>query len=52
MGQMTWALELKPYLYNNDDPWKKIDTLSTEIAPTATKMVIFGPKKAYPGMGT
>ena len=24
---------------------KKIDTLSTEIAPAATKMVIFGPKK-------
>ena len=47
MGQMTWALELKPYLYNNDDPWKKIDTLSTEIAPTETKMVKLGPKKAY-----
>ena len=31
---------------------KKIDTLSTEIAPTATKMVIFGPKKAYLGTGT
>ena len=24
---------------------KKIDTLSTEIAPAATNMVIFGPKK-------
>ena len=31
---------------------KKIDTLSTEIAPTATKMVIFGPKKAYSSTGT
>ena len=47
MGQMTSALELQPYLYNNDDPWKKFDSLSTEIAPTATKMVKFGPKKAY-----
>ena len=26
---------------------KKIDTLSTEIAPAATKMVKFGPKKVY-----
>ena len=26
---------------------KKIGTLSTEIAPTETKMVKFGPKKAY-----
>ena len=47
MGQMACALELKPYLHNNDDPWKKIGTLSTEIAPTETKMVKFGPKKAY-----
>ena len=31
---------------------KKIDTLSTEIAPAATKMVKFGPKKAYLSMGT
>ena len=23
MGQMACALELKPYLHNNDDPWKK-----------------------------
>ena len=49
MGQMTCALELKPYFYNNDDLWKKIDTLSTEIAPAATKM---GPKKAYLSTGT
>ena len=27
---------------------KKIDTLSTEITPAATKMVIFGPKKHIP----
>ena len=52
MGQMTWALELKPYLHNNDDPWKKIDTLSTEIAPAATKKVKFGLKKAYLSTGT
>ena len=52
MGQMTWALELKPYLHNNDDPWKKIDTLSTEITPAATKMVIFGLKNAYSGTST
>ena len=52
MDQMACALELKPYLHNNDDPWKKIDTLSTEIAPAATKMVKFGPKKAYLSMGT
>ena len=31
---------------------KKIDTLSTEITPTASKMVIFDPKKAYSSMGT
>ena len=31
---------------------KKIDTLSTEIAPAATKMVKFGPKKAYLSTGT
>ena len=31
---------------------KKIDTLSTEITPAATKMVIFGPKKAYSSTGT
>ena len=52
MGQMTCALELKPYSYNNDDPWKKIDTLSTEIAPAATKKVKFGLKKAYLSTGT
>ena len=52
MGQMTCALELKPYFYNNDDPWKKIDTLSTEIAPAATEMVKFGLKKAYLSTGT
>ena len=49
---MTSASELKPYLYSNDDPQKKIDSLSTEIAPAATKMVKFGPKKAYLSMGT
>ena len=31
---------------------KKIDTLSTEIAPAAINMVIVGPKKAYLSMGT
>ena len=31
---------------------KKIDTLSTKIAPTATKMVKFGPKKPYLSTGT
>ena len=31
---------------------KKFDSLSTEIAPTATKMVKFGPKKAYLSTGT
>ena len=45
MGQKACALELKPYLHNNDDLWKKIDTFSPEITPAATKMVIFGPKK-------
>ena len=47
MGQMACALELKPYLHNNGDPWKKIGTLSTEMAPAEIKMVKFGPKKAY-----
>ena len=51
-GQMTCALELKPYFHNNDDPWKKIGTLSTEIGPAATKIVKFWPKKAYLSMGT
>ena len=45
MGHMAHALELKPYLHNNDDPWKKIGTLSTEMAPAEIKMVKFGPKK-------
>ena len=31
---------------------KKFDSLSTEIAPAATKMVKFGPKKAYLSTGT
>ena len=31
---------------------KKIDTLSTEIAPAATKKVKFGLKKAYLSTGT
>ena len=44
---MTCALELKPYFDNNEDPWKKIGTLSTEIGPAETKIVKFGPKKAY-----
>ena len=48
MGQMASALEFT----NNADPWKKIDTLSTKIAPAATKMVQFGPKKPYLSTGT
>ena len=31
---------------------KKIGTLSTEIGPTATKIVKFWPKKAYMSTGT
>ena len=42
---MTCALELKPYFDNNDDPWKKIGTLSTEIGPAETKIVKFWQKK-------
>ena len=42
---MTCALELRPYFDNNEDPWKKIGTLSTEIGPTKTKIVKFWPKK-------
>ena len=49
---MTCALELKPYFDNNEDPWKKIGTLSTEIGPAETKIVKFGPKKAYFSTGT
>ena len=51
-GQMTCASELKPYFHNNEDPWKKIGTLSTEIGPAATKIVKFLPKKAYLSMST
>ena len=42
---MTCASEHKPYFHNNEDPWKKFGTLSTEIGPTATKIVEFWPKK-------
>ena len=52
MGQMTCASELKPYFHNNEDLWKKIGTISTEIGPAATKIVKFLPKKAYLSMGT
>ena len=52
MGQMAPDLELKPYFHNNEDPWKKIGTLSNEIGPAATKIVKFWPKKAYLSMGT
>ena len=51
-GQMTCASELMPYFHNNEDPWKKIGTLSTEIGPAGTKIVKFWPKKAYLSMGT
>ena len=27
---MTYALELKPYFENNEDPWKKIVTLTLQ----------------------
>ena len=39
MGQMACASELKPYFHNNEDPLKKIGTLSTKIGPTATNIV-------------
>ena len=42
---MTCALELKPYFDNNDDLWKKIGTLSTEIGPAEIKIVKFWQKK-------
>ena len=42
---MTCASELKTYFHNNEDPWKKIGTLSTEIGPAATQIVKFWPKK-------
>ena len=52
MGQMTCASELKPYFHNNEDPWKKIATLSTEIGSAATEIVKFWQKKAYLSTGT
>ena len=52
MGQMAGTLELKPLLYNNGDPGKKFDTLGTEIALAATKIIKFCTKKAYLSTGT
>ena len=48
---MACASELKPYFHNNEDPLKKIGTLSTKIGPTATKLLKYWPKKVYLSTG-
>ena len=50
MGQMTCASELKPYFYSNDEPLKKIGTISTETGAAATIIILA--KKAYLTTGT
>ena len=46
------AFEIKPHLWNNDDLWKKMDTLSTRSLPTPTILHQNWPWNAVLSVGT
>ena len=52
MVQITCALELKPHLHNDYDPWKKITNLCIGNRPTATTLVKICPKNLSLSKGT